>query len=181
MISRSNFFACWSIALLSSDKRAFYSVASLYSSNNNTSDGISCGSFTIKHWSVLSACYWSVFLLAIFVRRALFCSCRSCPRKKGVAGSLVDAVARSAGLDSMGRSFISEYEINFRPQLSSDELIATAVVDSHNHLYMTYSCEIYQFENSEKRLVIESQGTLNKARPQDAWTSRKVIHELGVC
>lgn len=100
---------------------------------------------------------------------------------EGVSGSLVDAVARSAGLDSMGRSFISEYEINFRPQLSSDELIATVVVDSRNHLYMTYSCEIYQFENSEKRLVIESQGTLNKARPQDAWTTRKVIHEVGVC
>lgn len=100
---------------------------------------------------------------------------------EGLVGSLVDAVARSAGLDYMGRSFISEYEINFRPQLSSDELIATAMVDSHNHLYMTYSCEIYQFEDSEKRLVIESQGTLNKARPQDAWTSRKVIHEVGVC
>lgn len=100
---------------------------------------------------------------------------------EGVAGSLVDAVARSAGLDVIGRSYISEYEINFRPQLSSGELIATAVVDSRNHLYMTYACEIHQFEDATKRLVIESQGTLNKARPQDVWTSRKVIHELGVC
>ena len=95
---------------------------------------------------------------------------------EGVAGSLVDAVARSAGLDCMGRSFISEYEINFRPQLSSGELIAIAAVDSRNHLYMTYSCEIFQYEDSQKRLVIESQGTLTKAKPQDAWASRKVIH-----
>lgn len=100
---------------------------------------------------------------------------------EGVVGSLVDLVARSAGLDTIGRSFISEYEINFRPQLSGEELIATARVDSHNHLYMTYCCEIHQLEDLERRLVIESQGTLSKAKPQDAWTSRKVIHEVGVC
>lgn len=79
---------------------------------------------------------------------------------RGLFGCIVDCLACIAGRDSMGDCSISEYEINFHSLSLSHELIASAVIEHSNTQCATYSCSIYAKEDSQNRLIAESQGTL---------------------
>jgi hypothetical protein len=83
-------------------------------------------------------------------------------RLKGSFGCIVDCLACIAGRDSMGDCSVSEYEINFHSLSLSHELVASAVIEYSNTQCATYSCSIYAKEDSQNRLVAESQGTLYK-------------------
>ncbi|MBK8186180.1 MAG: hypothetical protein IPK77_02395 [Cellvibrio sp.] len=83
-------------------------------------------------------------------------------RLRGTFGCIVDCLACIAGRDSIGDCSVSEYEINFHSSSFSHELVASASIEYSNTQCATYSCSIYAKEDSQNRLIAESQGTLFK-------------------
>lgn len=78
----------------------------------------------------------------------------------GALSALVDYLARIAGQENLGDSFISECEISFPAPCYGEEFVASAQVSASGCGYATYCCEIHALEGAKRRLVAESHGTL---------------------
>jgi len=81
---------------------------------------------------------------------------------EGSFGCIMDCVARIAGYEFVGDSFVSEYELNSYVPTKAENFVARAQVDVATSQHATYTCDIFSVNNEVNTPLVQSHGTLIK-------------------